>query len=239
MFKQEYKITIYTTSTNEFKHLKPQAVLDVFQYGAVRQSEEYKIDGPSIIEQGIIWILVNNKYEILKHENGQGEYTLITWPRKSNSKVKHFREYVLRNDKGEDVVKGTSVWCLFDLERKIPCFREGICFPFELLDEAVCGGEPKKIPTLDVKNAAKLNSFSILRSYYDSNNHTNNSIYGMFIYECLDAGKKVKSLQIDYINQTYVGDVIDVYTIKNAAEPQYFAGYCGEKLIFKALVEVE
>ena len=239
MSKVKYGVTVYTSSTNEIKHLKPQAVLDIFQYGAVKHSEEYKIDGPSIVNQDVIWILVTNKYEVLKHENGQGNYEIETWPRKSNSRIKHFREYILKNENGEVVIKGTSVWCLFDLNKKLPCSRPEISFPFELIDECVMDGEPNKIPTLDIKTAAVLNSFPILRSYYDSNHHTNNAVYGQFIYECLNENETVKKLQIDYINQTYVGDIIDIYSIKNAAKPQYFAGYCGDKLIFKALVEVE
>ena len=59
MILDEYNITVYTSMVNENKDLKPQAVLDIFQYGAVRCSEAYKIDGPSIIDQGVIWVLVS------------------------------------------------------------------------------------------------------------------------------------------------------------------------------------
>ena len=239
MILDEYNITVYTSMVNENKDLKPQAVLDIFQYGAVKQSEVYKIDGPSIIDKGIIWVLVSVNYEIMKHGTGQGEYVLKTWPRKSSSKIKHLRDYVLYDEKKEIVVKGTSVWCIVDLKTKMPCYRPEICFPGELLDYGVFENEPKRIRGLEIKNAAKPNYFSILNSYYDSNKHTNNANYGLFIYEGLDKGCKIKSLSLDFVNQTFVGDKVAVYSVKNPAEPQYFVGFVGENTIFKAIVEVE
>ena len=239
MILDEYNITVYTSMVNENKDLKPQAVLDIFQYGAVRQSEAFKIDGPSIIDKGVIWVLVSVNYEITKYGTGQGEYVLKTWPRKSTSKIKHYRDYVLYDEKRNVVVKGTSVWCIVDIKTKMPCYRPEICFPGELLDYGVFETEPRRIRGLDIKNTAEPQYFSILSSYYDSNKHTNNANYGMFIYECLNKGSRIKSLSLDFVNQTFIGDKIEVYSSKNTAEPQYFVGFVGENTIFKAIVEVE
>ena len=239
MILDEYNITVYTSMVNENKDLKPQAVLDIFQYGAVRCSEAYKIDGPSIIHKGVIWVLVSVKYEVIKNGTGQGEYVLKTRPRKSLSKIKHLRDYVLYDEHNEIVVKGTSVWCIVDIKTKMPCYRPEICFPDELLDYGVFENEPRRIRGIEIKNTAEPQYFSILNSYYDSNKHTNNANYGMFIYESLDKGARIKSLTLDFVNQTFVGDKIAVYSVKNTAEPQYFAGFVGENTIFKAIVEVE
>ena len=225
---------------NENKDLKPQAVLDVFQYGAVRSSEEYHIDGPSIINQGVIWVLVYVHYEVLKYGTGQGEYVLKTWPRRSKSKIKHLREYLLLDENNDIVVKGTSVWCLIDINTKMPCYRANIGFPpEELLEDKVFEDEPPKIMTQSIENAAEPQYFPILKTYYDSNKHTNNANYGMFVFEVMDKNDTVKKFTLDFISQSFYKDVISVFTIKNAAEPQYFSGYVGETLIFKALVEVK
>jgi hypothetical protein len=61
----------------------------------------------------------------------------------------------------------------------------------------------------------------------------------MFIFESLDENVKIKTFTLDFVSQTFVGDIIEVISCKNATEPQYFVGNVGEKLIFKALVEVE
>ena len=95
MILNEYNVTVYTSMVNENKDLKPQAVLDIFQYGAVKSSEEYSIDGPSIVHKGVIWVLVSVHYEVFKRGTGQGEYKLKTWPRKSKSKIKHLRDYII------------------------------------------------------------------------------------------------------------------------------------------------
>ena len=240
MIFNEYNITIYTSMVNENKDLKPQAVLDIFQYGAVRSSEEYHIDGPSIIDQGVIWVLVSVHYETLKFGTGQGEYILKTWPRKSYSKIKHLREYVLVDENNDVVIKGTSLWCLIDINTKMPCYRPNIGFPAnELLEDKVFEHEPPTITTQLIKNAAEPQYFPILKSYYDSNKHTNNANYGMFIFEAMNKEDTIKTFTLDFISQSFFGDIICVFSIKNTAEPQYFSEYVGEKLIFKALVEVK
>ena len=239
MILDEYNVTVYTSMVDENKDLKPQSVLDIFQYGAVKQSEAFKIDGPSIVHQGVIWVLVSIHYEVFKTGTGQGEYVLKTWPRKSSSKIKHLRDYIIFDSNNDVVVKGTSTWCIVDIKTKMPVYRPDICFPEELLEDKVFDKEPTRIIAQDVKNTAEPQYFSVLNSYYDSNKHTNNAVYGLFIYEVLSKNYKVKKFTLDFINQTFVGDKIAVYNTKNAAEPQYFCGYVGEKLIFKALVEVE
>ena len=239
MIFDNYNITVYTSMVNDNKDLKPQAVLDIFQYGAVKQSQAYHIDGPSIIDKGVIWVIISIHYEVLKHNTGEGEYVLKTWPRKSNSKIKHLRDYILCDKEGNEIIKGTSTWCLIDLKTNFPVYRPDICFPDELSDDKVFIEETKRIVIDNSKITADPEYFPILKSYYDSNKHTNNAVYGMFIYELLNKKSILNSLTIDFISQTFVGDKLKVYSYKNAAEPQYFVGYVDEKLIFKALVEEE
>lgn len=238
MIKESYHLNLYTSQINESKALKPNAIFDIFQLAAGMHAAKYSFDGPTIMHKGIIWLLVENKYEVVANLDSIYEIIVETRPI-GNGKIKHLRDYIIYDIYGNTLIKGTSVWCLFDINKKTPIVDNEIKFIGDFYEKRAFDEPLEKIKIIEKEELTNIKSFEMNRSYYDVNNHVNNSFYAGFIYDCLDPSLNIESIKIDYVHQTFLNDRIDIFSTKLNENRLYFAGYVDDLLVFKAIIEVK
>ncbi len=189
----------------DFKfNLTVEATARLFQNMATSHSSDIGAGQDFLFENGVVWFLHRLEMEYLNYPVLGDEVKMSTWHR-GFKRYKGFREYLMESSEGEPLVKGSSVWIFFDLERKriskIPSF---ISQQYEICDDKLFDTQ------IDEWNACgKINSEATIKtdlrySDFDINGHVNNTIYiGMLenlYHRTLNQSddKKIKNIKIRY-----------------------------------------
>ena len=225
-----------TSDFDRYDRLRPSAVLDLFQDVAGRNSDAYGSGFEAMLSKGLLWILLRTRYDVIKSPKPLSTVRAITAPH-APGMADFDRDYLITDLYGDVLIKGTSKWCLIDLNTRRIAFK---------YDEVSCGeyaSEPlypeglKKIPNFseegfnEYKNAP---TFSAL----DHNGHVNNIKYADFISDALalEKGKEIKTFEIDYIHEIKGGE----FSLFYKAEDGGYLLKCvsGGEEIFRAKIEI-
>lgn len=199
--------------TNDFDStdfITPTAILSLFQDIAGLHAFNLGIGYEALLEKGFYWVLVRNRFDIFKNPIPLTKGRLITWPHEKG-RVDFNREYVLYDEDNEVVARGISKWVLIDtVNRRIArtsniTYGEGVHVKENFYQDVL----KLKIPTID--NFRLKGHHIVMKSDLDHNNHMNNSKYTDIIFNVCSDNIKIKKFNIDYIKETTLGDVIDIY----------------------------
>lgn len=235
----ELELTIRTNDYDENDQLRPDAILDYFQMiagiGATYACVGYK----DLLEKGLLWVVVREKYDYYKKPNYDENIIVSTWPHEKG-KISFLRDYQIKSVTGELLAKGTSEWVIINLETRRIERASKIDYDGDIIPD-MNYPEPCGKLYYDKIDGAQLYTHKVTNSDLDHNGHMNNSKYGEIVFNCLDLSKKevIKSLEIQFDNECKLNDIIDVYYYKDG-EYTIFVGYNNEKKCFaaKALMEV-
>ena len=131
-----------------------------------------------------------------------------------------FRNFYMKDDKNEYIVKANSMWTLVDTlssrPSKAPQF---ISQAYELEEKLDMTYNPRKvlIPETDDVLTLEKDPIHIQLHHLDSNHHVNNGQYVKLAMSALGEEENISSLRIDYRKQAHLGDTIYpvVYKIDN------------------------
>ncbi|MDR0852038.1 MAG: acyl-ACP thioesterase [Clostridiales Family XIII bacterium] len=171
----------------------------------------------------VAWILMRLRVDILRMPKRYEVLTVETWPQKPATLYE--RDYLIKNENGEVLVKGVSVWILMNLvkreivketlldyshiriteERAIDCRLGKIRSDAELL------------PALEKK---------IEYSDLDRNQHVNNTKYMDYAMDSIGAAgletQDVKQVEVNYVNETKLGETIIISKGVSVSEKNTF-----------------
>lgn len=178
----------------------PVALLNYLEETATSHSHAagYSIDKLKSDNMG--WILLRWSVEIDKLPMLNDIITVETW----GSGFKHFyaiREYEVRDAKGNNIIKATSLWILFDIERRRPLrIPQNLADAYGVIPIRAVDDPFDKLNgcTNPVTNI----NFPIKRSDIDTNKHVNNARYIEWIMETVPDdiynGSIPKKIKIHY-----------------------------------------
>lgn len=196
--------------------VKEAAILRIFEQIAESQAQEMNIDGGTFIKEGKAWIINRIVLEMFKSYPNLMAVDAITYPRSSNG-IEFARDFAVTKTGGGLIARGTSSWSVIDVAQRrlvackdLPNYKE-FCEDTEMLDKNYrkvridnsCFG--KEYLRLSVKT---------MRSDEDSLGHLHNVRYIEFCINALteeEYAKGIDSLNITFIKETLIGDVIDIY----------------------------
>lgn len=213
----ERKYYLRTGDFDNKKRLHPASILDLFQDVAGVHAEQIGCGFDSLIERGCLWVLVRTKYEQLSRPQRFQKVTVETWPQKP-SRLGFSREYLIKNNEGEVIVKGTSDWVIIDSrERKIVAATD--IYP----EDNFC--EDKNFP----EKTGRLKNFETEKaphkitpgfSQIDVNGHVNNIKYVNYVLDCapLSDEDEIAALQIDYRKEVLSGEEIELFVKREEKE---------------------
>ena len=240
---REERFTVASFDSDFTGRLALYALFERFQDIAGLHATHLNVGFEELRESGAAWMLSRIKVKIESLPRWREKVTLRTWP-KGIDRLFALRDFRLKNEAGGTLVLATTCWLLVDLEkgrpRRIESLNIDLQFPGadqairEIPDKIV--GPPKLEPVYE-----KL----ILVSELDVNEHVNNAHYVRWILDCFDVAQlrteKIKTLQLNYLEQVLCGDRIAVS--RSAPEEMPKASYVegtnlksGSK-VFQALVE--
>jgi len=211
IFSREFYLRTSDFDLN--KNIKPSAVLDVFQEIASVHAIELGVGFDDLIENQLLWVLVRVKFEIVKAPEIHSKIIAKTWPLPAG-RVSLQREYLIEDEEGNPLIKGTSEWVTMHLQtRKL--VQNGVVYPLE----EFC--EDKNFPekTRRVSDfEANGEGIEIKPSFcdIDENKHVNNIKYADFVLNAYSPheNEKISLFQIDFHKEIKMGDSISVF-LKN------------------------
>lgn len=236
-FKKNYVLRV--SDFDCYDRLRPSAVLDLFQDVAGQHADEIGVGYNDLIKKDIIWVLLRNKFDVVKNPELYSEVTAVTWPHE-RGRGDFDRDYLITSKDGEVLVKGSSKWCVCNFVTRRILFGNEVQYnDTEYVDRKVYPDGIKKIKDFPEENCEVYEGRSQFGDL-DHNGHVNNIKYADYILNALDLEKneEIKSVEIDYIHEMQARSEFKIFYFKK--EGKYSLKCLSEgKEIFRAEVETE
>ena len=215
----EYKIRIGFSDCDINKTFTLTSLIDAFQDCSTFQSEDLGVGFDVLTQHNVVWVINYWELNIYRLPKLCDYVTVGTYPYAFKGCF-GFRNFYMKDDKNEYIVKANSMWTLVDTlssrPSKAPQF---ISQAYELEEKLDMTYNPRKVlipETDDVLTLAK-DPIHIQLHHLDSNHHVNNGQYVKLAMSALGEEENISSLRIDYRKQAHLGDTIYpvVYKIDN------------------------
>ncbi|MEO1023015.1 MAG: acyl-ACP thioesterase domain-containing protein [Bacteroidota bacterium] len=184
------------------------AICALFQEVAGNHALTLNFDISQLLSQGITWVLYKLDISMVRYPIWRETITIETWPH-SGDGFRAYRNFVIRNEHGEEIGHCLSYWLMMDIHTRRP-----VRLPAEVMDMKF-DKRPyvKTIKREQIKSRKSLepsHSFHVRQSDLDMNNHVNNVAYVGWMLESLEPNTLVSSAEIQYMRESKQGDNIDL-----------------------------
>lgn len=224
-YRKTYQITTNMLDCHDC--LKMSTLLDVAQEVAGDHAEELGCGFETMIKQDLIWVIVRNYVEIIKKPINFKEIEVVTYPLKPRF-VEFNRETEFYHD-GELFAVSRSTWMVInikDFSVKAPDFFKDFDDDLGYFKRRI-----RKLPVIEKSQLQKVKEAEVLYSMLDHNGHMNNTKYVDFYLDTFRPEFSVKTLQIEYIKQSFLDDKLSLYIKENEGK-RYLSGYKDNELKF-------
>ena len=224
-YRKTYQITTNMLDCHDC--LKMSTLLDVAQEVAGDHAEELGCGFETMIKQDLIWVIVRNYVEIIKKPINFKEIEVVTYPLKPRF-VEFNRETEFYHD-GELFAVSRSTWMVInikDFSVKAPDFFKDFDDDLGYFKRRI-----RKLPVIEKSQLQKVKEAEVLYSMLDHNGHMNNTKYVDFYLDIFRPEFSVKTLQIEYIKQSFLDDKLSLYIKENEVK-RYLSGYKDDELKF-------
>lgn len=204
-------IKIIADQVNPFQSLRTSSLLRLFQDVTVEHTELLGLPRQYTLDKGLLWVVAKQHIEISRMPRYDETICISTFP----SKTMHVlfpRTCEIRNEEGELLVKGTSIWALIDIKSRkmINPNDHGISVP------DMSNGREFNIP-LSNRIPFDLSENGEIKAEYsfcDLNGHINNTSYldiaeNMIPVDFLRT-HELTLVDIKYVHEVKLGETLPV-----------------------------
>lgn len=207
------EFTITTNLRDCYDNLKISSILDLTQEIASLHADILHVGFNDFYKNNLIWVIVRNKFEIVSECSNLSKVKVKTYPLKNNL-VEYPRDYEIYDENDQLIIKGRSIWMIYDLTTK------NVTTPkLDIFDEGQNGVFTQRIRRLPkpIKNEKDFDSyFYVKKSLLDHNNHLNNSHCADLFLDLFnpESDLKIESFQMEYVSQCFLNDKLSIYKHK-------------------------
>lgn len=230
------EFTLTPGSFDRYSNITPYAIFDIFQEVASRHADELNA-GFNKTNSKTIWLLLRSKYEILQNITKPIKLKVKTWPLQPK-RIDYERDYLVFDEDDNILIKGTSKWCIYDLET-MQISRTAFTFDGNYLSDRNYQDSLKKIGLFSLDELSLAHEFKVTPSYLDLNNHMNNAKYSFVLIDALDLSRNqvIKSVEFNFLKELLPNDFVSIY-IKSIDNIYYCYGYVKDELHFSSKVVI-
>ncbi|MBP5414643.1 MAG: acyl-[acyl-carrier-protein] thioesterase [Lachnospiraceae bacterium] len=206
----EYKIRIGFSDCDTNKTFTLTSLIDAFQDCSTFQSEDLGVGFDVLTQHNLVWVINYWELNILRLPKLCDYVTVGTYPYDFKGCF-GFRNFYMKDEKDEYIVKANSMWTLVDTissrPSKAPQF---ISQAYELEQKLDMTYNPRKVLIPESNDVLTLEKdpIHIQLHHLDSNHHVNNGQYVKLAMSALGEEENIASLRIDYRKQAHLGDTI-------------------------------
>lgn len=158
----------------------------------------------------LTWVLVRMRVELTRHLRWQDRLHIQTWPSHQERLFSH-RDFLLRNEAGEDIGRCVTVWVLMDLQRWHPQRLTALPDPLPIPDlPRALSTMPNKIKVPEVFTTQC--QFRVGDRDLDRNGHVNNVCYIEWALETVPVSVLntcgLAMLEINFTGEAFHGEDI-------------------------------
>lgn len=202
--------TVKASETDVYSRLRLGSLVNMFIQAAIQSSDQMEFGYHVLRKKNLFWVFSRLTTEICKPVRWGQSLEVSTWPR-DVEKIMYLRDYIIRDDQQEVVVKATSGWMAIDLNTKRPGTLEAEdAWKFtRLKDLCALDRLPEKI--MPVKEGQ---TTTLKTTYFDLdlNGHVTSSRYVDWMMDAfsLDFHRKYypKKLSINFLHEAGAGEDI-------------------------------
>lgn len=212
LWEKEYYLR--ASDFDKFNHIKPSAVLDLFQDAAGQHAVEIGVGFDEMIKRSYLWVLTKVKFKIVSQPEIYQKLKIKTWPLAPN-RLSYRREYCIENERGEQLIVGSSEWVVIHSEKR-RFLSVADLYPFTdgFHEEMMFEGKLGKVPDFEAQETPRTVNAGF--SELDVNNHVNNTKYANYVFDAINPSKayQLDTFQIDYRKEILQGTQLNVYHTK-------------------------
>ena len=234
------KFTINDTNINFNSTVPITELIKMFQIATFNHSQNIELDHKSMeTKSGAFWVVTKMKLCVKDNIYSQDKVSVTTWTHEIGS-VRALRDCVFKC--GNKVkVKGVAEWCCLDFRTRKLRKLNTIVYPDLEMEKTKNNNLVFSNLKEDVGENHKVYSKTIQSTDIDLNNHTNNMIYNYMALNAFSCEElksfSIKEYEIYFVNESYEGDVIDIYK-KKLKNVYYIEGKIQDKTIFKSVIKI-
>ena len=216
----EYEKRIGFSECDTDRRLTVTALIDAFQDCSTFQSEDLNVGFDVLQKDHLVWVINYWELQIDSLPHLCDYVTVGTFPY-SFKGCFGLRNFYMKNDKGDFLVRANSMWTLIDSVNVRPVKApEYVSSAYSIEEKLDMSYNPRKvmIPEGDSVTVIKKDPITIQNHHLDSNNHVNNGQYVKLAMSAEGEDTDIVSLRIDYRKQAVIGDVIYPIVYENGKE---------------------
>ena len=205
MFKFDTKVR-YSELT-ESGIVRPDAIVNYLQDCTMFHSNSLGADVDFYKTEKKAWVLNSWQVEIKRQLEEGEEISIGTWPYDFAGAYGH-RNFVIRDDKGEDVVHANTLWVFTDMTTGRPVkLTDDIIKLYQLEDKLDMEYMDRKVKVPEGVEGTAFEKFPVKKYFIDSNGHVNNGRYIGCAAEYIPEGFKVERIRAEYKRAAVYGDI--------------------------------
>ena len=208
LWEKEYNLR--GSDFDKYDHIKPSAILDLFQDAAGQHANEINVRFSDLLSRGILWVLTRVKFKIVGELSRYQRVVVKTWPLAPN-RLNYRREYAIEDLNGNKLVLGSSEWVIIDsTERKFLSVPDLYPFTDGFNTEIMFDEKLRKLRDFEACGITHVVNANF--NDLDINNHVNNIKYANFVIDAINPEKddEISVFQIDYRKEVVQGDQINI-----------------------------
>lgn len=173
-------------------------------------------------QKNVAWMLSKLRVEMNVYPKWGDEITIQTWP-KGVDGICYVRDFLIKNESGENIGAATSNYLLFDLNSKRPKVPE----PHSEVLTANKDKHALSIRLSKIITDCQEKSGTIIAKFgdIDLNNHVNSNKYVEWITnvlpESLFSNTTIKTFQINFLQEVHIHEEIVICFSENKTNKQY------------------
>lgn len=194
---------------NLFRRLRTSRLLEIVQEASIAHTEELHMGRSMTLDKGLLWVVVQQRFEITAMPEYDEQITVETWPGRTRH-VLFPRFYRILNGKGDTIISGSALWMLVEEDSRRMVFpsKHGI-----EINEVITGNETALPETIRMPQTEETKLFSVPFSVCDLNGHMNNTRY-LDLCEDLAGDDLLKQtpvlIETEYLSEVRLHDEIRI-----------------------------
>ncbi len=191
--------------------MKPRSVVELLMESAIKNCLSVGYSVFDMMKDGLGWILRGGSCVISGLPRYSEKIRIRSWASKW-SPFQGRREFVLIDEKGNSLVRCSSVWAMIDLVKRLPCkvadiFRRKWAFDDSKATDSLLIKSP-----LEIGSIISSKEFKVMRRDMDSNMHVHNLSYVDWVFETIPEQYFAKG--ITGISGSFLREIVGVDDVR-------------------------
>lgn len=208
-FVRKYLIRSYECDCNG--SLRIVALMNIFQDIADSHASQLGIGMEHCLKHGLAWVGSNYHIKIERMPSWHEEISVTSWPA-AEKKIGAVRDFEVRDQQQNIIIRASSQWVLIDFARKRPVALRENMPDYQVINERALNTDFPKISIPERTDIIRY--FEVRYDDIDVNRHVNNAVYPLWATESTGNGFRLthqpQEIEIAFKKESLYGEIIEV-----------------------------